>query len=58
MKNLNSQAFEPLYKWSHKKLKDDKEHEVTMLFSKLQRALQGSIVYRELIEERLVERRK
>ena len=53
MKNLYSQAFEPLYKWSHEKLKDDKEQDVTMHFSKLHRASQGSIVYQGLIEERL-----
>ena len=53
IKNLYNQAFEPLYKWGHKKLKDDKGQDVTVHFSKLHRALQGSIVYQGLIEERL-----
>ena len=53
MKNLYNQAFKPLYKWGHEKLKDDKGQDVTVHFSKLYRAPQGSIVYRGLIEERL-----
>ena len=53
MKNLYSGAFEPLYKWGGEKLKDDDGKDVTMHFSKLHRAPQGSIVYRGLIEERL-----
>ena len=38
MKNLYTGAFEPLYKWGHEKLKDDKGQDVTMHFSKLHRA--------------------
>ena len=38
MKNLNTGAFEPLYKWGHEKLKDDKGQDVTLHFSKLHRA--------------------
>ena len=53
MKNLYSGAFEPLYKWGGEKLKDDNGKDVTVHFSKLHRALQGSIVYQGLIEERL-----
>ena len=53
MKNLYSGAFEPLYKWGGEKLKDDDRKDVTVHFSKLYRAPQGSIVYRGLIEERL-----
>ena len=53
MKNLYARAFKPLYKWGGKKLKDDDGKDVTMHFSKLHRAPQGSIVYRGLIEERL-----
>ena len=53
MKNLYSGAFEPLYKWGGEKLKDDDGKDVTVHFSKLHRAPQGSIVYRGLIEERL-----
>ena len=53
MKNLYSGAFEPLYKWGGEKLKDDEGKDVTVHFSKLHRAPQGSIVYRGLIEERL-----
>ena len=53
MKNLYSGAFKPLYKWGGEKLKDDKGKDVTVHFSKLYRAPQGSIVYRGLIEERL-----
>ena len=53
MKNLYSGAFKPLYKWGGEKLKDDGEKDVTVYFSKLYRAPQGSIVYRGLIEERL-----
>ena len=53
MKNLYSGAFEPLYKWGGKKLKDDDRKDVTVHFSKLHRAPQGSIVYWGLIEERL-----
>ena len=53
MKNLYSQAFEPLYKWDHKKLKDDKGKEVSVHFTKLHRAFHGSIVYQGLIDERL-----
>ena len=53
MKNLYSQAFKPLYNWGHEKLKDDKGKDVTMHFSKLHKVPHGSIVYRELINERL-----
>ena len=53
MKNLYSQAFEPLYKWGHEKLKDDKGKEVSVHFSKLHRAFHGSIVYRGFIDKRL-----
>ena len=53
IKNLYSQAFESLYKWGHKKLKDDKGKDETVHFSKLHRAPHGSIVYRGLINERL-----
>ena len=53
MKNLYSGAFKPLYKWGGEKLKDDDGKDVTLHFSKLHRAPQGSIVYRGLIEERL-----
>ena len=53
MKNLYSGAFEPLYKWGGEKLKVDDGKDVTVHFSKLHRAPQGSIVYRGLIEERL-----
>ena len=53
MKNLYSGAFEPLYKWGGKKLKDDDRKDVTVHFSKLHRAPQGSIVYQGLIQERL-----
>ena len=53
MKNLYSQAFEPLYMWGYKKLKDDKGKEVSMHFSKLHRTPHGSIVYWRLIDERL-----
>ena len=53
MKNLYSQAFEPLYKWGHKNLKNDKGKDFTMYFSKLHKAPHGSIVYRGLINERL-----
>ena len=53
MKNLYSGAFEPLYKWGGEKLKDDEGNDFTVHFSRLHRALQGSIVYRGLIEERL-----
>ena len=53
MKNLYNQAFEPLYNWDHKKLKDDKGKDVIVHFSKLHRAPHGSIVYRRLIDERL-----
>ena len=53
MKNLYNGAFEPLYKWGGEKLKDDNGKDVTVQFSKLHRAPQGSIVYRGLIEERL-----
>ena len=53
MKNLYSQTFEPMYKWGHEKLKDDKGKDVTMHFSKLHRAPHGSIVYRRFINERL-----
>ena len=53
MKNLYNGAFDPLYKWGGEKLKDDDGKDVTVHFSKLHRALQGSIVYRGLIEERL-----
>ena len=53
MKNLYSQTFEPLYKWGHKKLKDDKRQNVTVHFSKLHRAPQSSILYQRLINERL-----
>ena len=53
MKNLYSGAFEPLYKWGGEKLKDDDGKDVTVHFSKLHRAPQGSIVYWGLIEERL-----
>ena len=53
MKNLYNRAFEPLYKWGGEKLKDDDGKDVTVHFSKLHRAPQGSIVYRGLIEERL-----
>ena len=53
MKNLYSGAFEPLYKWGGEKLKDDDGKDVTVHFSKLYRAPQGSIVYRGFIEERL-----
>ena len=53
MKNLYSGAFEPLYKWGGEKLKDDDRKDVTVHFSKLHRAPQGSIVYRGLIEKRL-----
>ena len=53
MKNLYSGAFEPLYKWGGEKLKDDKGNDVTVHFSRMHRAPQGSIVYRGLIEERL-----
>ena len=38
MKNLYSEAFEPLYKWGHERLKDDKEAPITVHFSKLHRA--------------------
>ena len=53
LKNLYTGAFEPLYKWGGKKLKDDEGKDVTMHFSKLHKAPQGSIVYRGLIEKRL-----
>ena len=53
MKNSYAGAFEPLYKWGGKKLKDDDRKDVTVHFSKLYKAPQGSIVYRGLIEERL-----
>ena len=53
MKNLYSGAFEPLYKWGGEKLKDDEGNDVTVHFSRLHRAPQGSIVYRGLIKERL-----
>ena len=53
MKNLNSHAFKPLYKWGHEMLKDDKGKEVSVHFSKLHRAPHGSIVYWGLIDERL-----
>ena len=53
MKNLYSGAFKPLYKWGGEKLKDDDGKDVTVHFSKLHRAPQGSIVYQGLIEERL-----
>ena len=53
MKNLYNQAFETLYKWGHEKLKDDKGKDITVHFSKLHRAPQGSIVYQGLIDERL-----
>ena len=53
LKNLYSQAFESLYKWSNEKLKDDKGKDVTVHFSKLNRALYCSNVYRRLIDERL-----
>ena len=53
MKNLYTGAFKPLYKWGGEKLKDDDGKDVTVHFSKLHRALQGSIVYRGLIKERL-----
>ena len=45
MKNLYSQAFESLYKWGHKKLKDDKGKEVSVYFLKLHKAPHSSIVY-------------
>ena len=50
---MYSGAFEPLYKCGGEKLQDDDGKEVTVHFSKLHRAPQGSIVYRGLIEERL-----
>ena len=53
MKNLYAGAFEPLYKWGGEKLKDDDGKDVIVHFSKLYRALQGSIVYGGLIEKRL-----
>ena len=53
MKNLYSEAFEPLYKWGHEKLKDDKDKEITVHYSKLHRAPPGTCVYRGLIEDRL-----
>ena len=53
MKNLYNGAFEPLYKWGGEKLKDDDGNDVTVHFSKLHMAPQGSIVYRGLIGERL-----
>ena len=53
IKNLYSGAFEPLYKWGSEKLKDDEGNDVTVHFSRLHTAPQGSIVYRGLIEERL-----
>ena len=53
MKYLHSQAFESLYKWGHKKLKDDKGKEVTVHYSKLHRAPPGTCVYRGLIDDRL-----
>ena len=53
MKNLYSQVFEPLYKWGHEKLKDDKRQDITVHFFKLHMAPQGSIMYWGLIEERL-----
>ena len=53
MKNLYSQAFEPLYKWGHEKLKDDKGKDVSVHFSKLYKAPHGSILYQGLIDERL-----
>ena len=51
MKNLYSGAFDTIQ--SGEKLKEDDGKDVTVHFSKLHRAPQGSIVYRGLIEERL-----
>ena len=42
MKNLYTGAFESLYKWGHEKLKDENRKNVTVHFSKLHRAPQGS----------------
>ena len=53
MKNLYTGTFEPLCKWGHETLKDDKEQDVTVHFFKLHKTPRGSIVYRGLIEESL-----
>ena len=50
MKNLYTRAFEPLYKWGHEKLKDDKGQDVTMHFSKLHRAPRGPLCIGALLK--------